>query len=605
MLALKRLLFTAAVLTLVIISVFAISATSTVRASPSASFNVKVKHAVDIRESGLLVINDTVTLSTNPGDILEPFQNYALGFPFRYQFALVDVFAYETASPSSRLTLELNAGIGRIGFYGVKVNFPAPVDISNGNSREFTVVFVFSESVSFSSFPLEETQVVFYNASFPSYPSLPNAVSEVDLSIILPITINYTRSSFENEGISFSNVTQDNSRIFTYVKSNLTEFSDHPAWVYASKTGGIIQLLDVKKVERKIEILSDEQIRVSDSYDTQNKAGTLSKVQLKLLKDAYAFSAIDEFGLVQETNLEVENTAAYTNVTITFTVPYEEGDNVRFSVQYNLPWLNYVTGSTLGEQDVSLSLYENFDWTIRQLSITFALPEGATLRSSIASPNLSSLQNTAFSSSFTLAYQNATPFQDYSFNFKYQRPAFWDSFRPTVWVSTFVLIVSAILGAWHVYRPSAAAPLPTAVIGIRAEDLRNFVSSYEEKRRLQREADSLENAARKGKIPRRQYKVRKMTIEGRITSLSRDLAALRDKLRTAGPRFQDLMRQLEVAETELQGAGAEINAAEIRYRRGDLSPQAYHNVLETAYRRRDRAQTTIDGVLLRLREEIS
>ncbi len=62
---------------------------------------------------------------------------------------------------------------------------------------------------------------------------------------------------------------------------------------------------------------------------------------------------------------------------------------------------------------------------------------------------------------------------------------------------------------------------------------------------------------------------------------------------------------LEIAETELQGAEAEIDRAEVRYRRGDLSAEAYHNVLETSYRRRDRAQTTIDGVLLRLREEIA
>jgi len=145
--------------------------------------------------------------------------------------------------------------------------------------------------------------------------------------------------------------------------------------------------------------------------------------------------------------------------------------------------------------------------------------------------------------------------------------------------------------------------LSTAVTGIRADDLKSFVGNYDEKRRLLKEVESLEAAARKGKIPRRQYKVRKMTIDGRLNSLSRELVALRDKLRMGGSRYAELLRQLEVAETELQSAEAEIDRAEVRYRRGDLSPQAYHNVLETAYRRRDRAQTTTDGVLLRLREE--
>jgi hypothetical protein len=64
-----------------------------------------------------------------------------------------------------------------------------------------------------------------------------------------------------------------------------------------------------------------------------------------------------------------------------------------------------------------------------------------------------------------------------------------------------------------------------------------------------------------------------------------------------------MMQQIEVAENELKGAGADIRRAEVSYRRGELSAAAYHQSLEGAYRRRDRAQTNIDGILLRLREE--
>jgi len=155
------------------------------------------------------------------------------------------------------------------------------------------------------------------------------------------------------------------------------------------------------------------------------------------------------------------------------------------------------------------------------------------------------------------------------------------------------------------YKPLPTAPLPTAVMSVRAEDLKNFISYYDEKRRLLRETGSLEAAARKGRIPRRQYKVRRMTIDSRMSSLSRDLAALRDKLRKAGPRYAEMMRQLEVAETELQGVETDIGRTEIRYRRGEISTAAYHKLLEDSYRRRDRSQTTVDGVLLRLREEIT
>jgi len=99
--------------------------------------------------------------------------------------------------------------------------------------------------------------------------------------------------------------------------------------------------------------------------------------------------------------------------------------------------------------------------------------------------------------------------------------------------------------------------------------------------------------------------VRSRTLESRLSVLSRDLAMLREKIRAAGPRYAEMMRLIEVAETELQGVEADIRRTEVRYRRGEISAAAYHKLLEDSYRRRDRAKTNIDGVLLRLREEIS
>jgi len=595
---LKRSWTTATLLAVYALSILAIALPSIVKASSSpTSLDVKVDHVVEIRESGLLVINDTVTLS-KLSDNFELPENFVLGFPFTYQYNLAYAFAYETPNPSSRLSLELNAGMGRIGFYGVNVNLPPAVN-------KFTVVFVFSDSISFSVSSLEEAQVVFYNASFPAYPSLLQPSSQVNLKIIMPTSLNYTSSSLEQEGISFTRTVEGASRVFSYTKGNLTEFSDQPAWFYASKTGDTTQLLDVNQVERKVEIIGNEQIAVSDSYKMINQAGDLGKICLKLPAESYSISAIDEFGLIPDNDLKTEQAGTYTNVTISFSIPHAEGDEVYVLVHYSLPWKNHVTVNTLGEFHVSLSLFENSDWAIGELIVTVVLPEGATFRSSVDSGNLTELQKAAFLSSLSFAFQNATSFEDFSFDLTYQRQIFWGSFRPTLWTGAFVLVVGVLVAVWHFYQPPPAAPLPTAVVTVRAEDLNNFVSRYDEKRRLFRDTESLEVAARKGKIPRRQYKVRKMTIDSRLTSLSRELAALRDKLRMAGPRYAELMRQLEVAETDLEGVKADLSRTEIRYRRGEISAAAYHKLLEDSYRRRDRAQTTIDGVLLRLREEMT
>lgn len=600
----KKLLSVAVFFLVSIALALALASTSMVYASPSPSFDVKVQHVVDIRQSGLLVINETVTLSPASGDSIEPLRDYTVGMPFDYQSDLAYAFGYEAANPGSRLTLDLNAGMGRIGFYGIKVNFPQPIDISDGGSYEFTVVLVFSNSIAFDVYQLEETVLVYYNASFPAFPSLPDMVSEAQVRIIMPETLNYTRSSFEDEGVNLTGSTQGTNSVFSFVKKDLDEFSREPAWFYALRLGGVTQLLNIEEAERKIDILADDRIAVSDFYKALNKAGDLTTVQLKLPTGAYEITAFDEFGQVAENNIATQPTATHTNTTVTFASPYLEGKEIHLSIQYSLPWSNNVATSGFGQFHTSLLLFDTHDLTIGKLTVALSLPEGATLSSPIDSKGLAEFQSSAFSSRVVFAFQNATPFQDYTVDFTYRRPLFWDSFRPTVWMGAFVLVVGALVGAWRIYQPPSAPALPTAVVGIRAEDLRTFVNYYDERRRLLKEVESLEAATRKGKIPRRQYKVRKATLDGRLASLSRDLTASKDKLRTAGPRYAELMRQLEVAETELMGAEAEINRSEVRYRRGDLSAQAYHNVLEANYRRRDKAQTTIDGVLLRLREEI-
>ncbi len=568
------------------------TARATLTTKPS---DVKIGHVVEIRDGGLLIINDTVKLLTKPGESIE-IANYTIGFPYAYKSDLDYVLGYETLNPNSRLKLELDATMGNIGFYGVNAFFPQVVSIMDGESYEFTLVFVFSDRI--------HQTTSMYNASFPAYPSLIQSASEANLTIVFPVGLNYTQSSFEGAGIDFNETISDTRQYFNYLKNNLTEFSYEKGWFAISKAASALQLIDVNEVDRQIGLSGLEQLAVSDSYRVVGTGESLAKIDLKLPKEAFAVSAYDEFGMIPADNVEIDGQNEHTKVSITFALPYDQGKESLFAVNYQLPWKDYV--STIGWNDfnVSLTLFENSDWTIRKLGITVNLPEGATLLSPTLSESLYSIQSSAFASSLTFSYQNATPFHNLSFDFMYRRAVFWESFRPTLWMGFLILIVGALVAAWRSVRPTAA-PVLTSIISIRPEELRTFVDLYDDKRRLQREIESLEIRARKGKIPRRRYKVRKKTIESRLSSLTRDLKALEEKIRLAGPRYSDLMHQLEVAETALEGVEADINRTEVRYRRGEISPTAYNKVLEDAYRRRDRARTTIDGVLLRLREEIA
>ena len=79
---------------------------------------------------------------------------------------------------------------------------------------------------------------------------------------------------------------------------------------------------------------------------------------------------------------------------------------------------------------------------------------------------------------------------------------------------------------------------------------------------------------------------------------------MKGKLRGAGGLHRDLMGRLEVAETEINEVEANIDSIDARHRRGDLSLGAYRKLRTDYERRKENAETTVNEVLIRLREEI-
>ena len=75
-------------------------------------------------------------------------------------------------------------------------------------------------------------------------------------------------------------------------------------------------------------------------------------------------------------------------------------------------------------------------------------------------------------------------------------------------------------------------------------------------------------------------------------------------MKSSGGRYSDLMVQLEVAESEIREVSTNVRAAETMHDSGTLSLEAYRKRLTEYERRRQDAETTINGILLRLREEI-
>jgi hypothetical protein len=408
-----------------------------------------------------------------------------------------------------------------------------------------------------------------------------------------------SHSNLDEKGLSVNTTLIDSRQALEFSKSCLENFARESAWLrfyqYLPSEPNVFLVIDADEIKRDITLDEWGSIFISDFYHLTNKGEwNLTSIKLRLPQYAFDVSLIDEAGQIHENpQLEGNATTTYLNATIFFGT-IRKNEKTRFTVTYRLPWKEYVTQNTWRDFDLAFNFFEfeHFDWLIRKLVVTINLPEAADFQSCSVPPQ-------SVEDSVTFAFHNVTRFYDPDFRLTYEYLIFWASFYPTLWMGLLATAVGVIAFLWQAPKPP---PVPSIPVSPKA--LRSFVDTYEQKISAIRELEMLEQQVRKRKISRRRYKVRKKALEGRLSVLSKDLTDLKEEIRKASSRYADIMRQIEVAETELEETEAAIRRIQLRYRRREISKGTYSKLLEEYNRRKERAETTIDGVLLRLREEI-
>jgi len=566
---------------------------TTVRAETTAldSMDIHVDHRIQVQNGGSVVINDTISLSTQINETVEPLQNFSLGFPYEYSSNLVYSFAYDASSPDARLEVALDTGLGRIGFYGIRVAFPSPIDISDGGSYNFTVTFVFSDLVS----PSEDL----LKLEFPMYPSLTEEALTCNVTVVLPPNAEYKKSFHE-----FNTTIVGLSQILNYARTPLESYAKEPAWLtFDPRDWLAFFLVDIPEVRRNLKLDEMGGFSVSDTYHIINKAPEahpLPIIKIGLPRGAYDVFARDAMGSLEKPSVEPQkkDVNAYPNATVTLRNPLTMGESVEFTLDYKLPWESYVNQQGFQNFNLTFTFLERFDWIVGKLTVSIKLPNGAEFVPGLASAEPDTVNEGIFRETLTFVLNDVTSFHDLGFSVTYRYLVFWASFYPMLFAGVLVLALFGITFLWRAPKP------PVPVIPVSMDVLRGFVDAYEERRKVRLEIEMIEEQARRGKIPRRRYRVLRRTLEGRLSTLARDLADLREKMQEAGPKYAGIIRRIEVAETELAGLEDMIRGISLRRRRGDISSEVYRSQLGEYHRKRERAKTTIDGLLLRLREEI-
>jgi hypothetical protein len=381
--------------------------------------------------------------------------------------------------------------------------------------------------------------------------------------------------------------------IYLYDESNntLSELHDlslPTAYSYDEFQRPIIEI-EFTKVERGIILDQVGSIYVTNAYRINNIGFWISTIELGFPEGAYDFELRDEMGTLE---MSMENNVM--NVTLRDTVDTNETETLYLN--YRIPRSNHISQQNGIDYNLHFTFYEEFNSTIGELTVSITLPKGAKFQSSTPLDPVS-IKKSNFKENLSFTFSDVMPSEDLNFEINYKYNVFWGSFYPTVWMGILAIAASAVFFFWGAPKTISA---PT--IQVPPKDLRSFVDYYEEKTRIRSELESLEKRLRKGKIPRRRYKVRKKMLDARLSTVSRNLSTLNEKIRTAGSKYANMMRQIEVAETNLEGTERDMQRVQTRYRRGEISKGAYGKLLEEYNHRIEEAEATIDGVLLRLRE---
>ncbi len=567
-------------LTFAVLTLASLNAVAIMNAEAADSYYSidRVDHTIRVLYNGYISINDTVEIEGTAPD------GFLVGLPYEYGPQILRCTAYNATSVfsvSSNIPLE-----NRIGFYGVRINF------GQSTPQTFNVVFVLAP-YNISRYTRDLLVQDVYNAThftlnFPAYPSLTRTVANCSASIHLP------------EGSTFISGSVDG---FTYSQENLHAFTSLHANVTFSSTEEQIQIIDFDELKREIRIDGVGNIEASDTYHIKSKAlHEISSVDVVLPRNASGSTAHNLLG--RELGVDVNEEASRLKVTLT--APLETEESAVFTVAYHLPCESYIDEKEAKSFNLMFPLFYDLGYYVQSYSVIFILPEGAEILSfqDASTTGSYSLSEDVFQETLTISRQGVFSLDSFDVRITYKYDLLWSSFRPTLWMWALAIVGCLVAAMWKKPAAPIQAAVPEVAVKIRSKDIKSFVDAYERKRKILLEIESLTARAGKGKIPRRRYKVRRKTLETRLNALSRNLTDLQGKLQAAGGIYRDLMRRLEVAETEMNEVEANIESIETRHRRGDLSLGAYRKLRSDYEQRRDKAAANVNEILIRLREKI-
>ncbi len=579
-----------ALLALIITSLIFMPATLAVNkvSAQSSGYSVQsVDHTVEVLFSGHTVIRDEIRIS---GSVAGGFQ---IGIPSKYASSVLKAVAYDN-NREYPVTLGTQLG-GQSGFYGVQVNFEGQ------NPTSFTVQFVLSNNLISGSSG-------YYYFDYPAYPALTTTTGQCKVTLSLPA---------EPSDLTISK-SDGNTNSGTYSKSNMAAYTNSPALASFYIPTGLMQLIDINSYTRTLTVSPSGTVSCQEEYNIKSlDSNSITALILCLPPDAENVVTRSGTGAVSASDVLG---AAGSSLLVNATLPayLSTGQSTQIKLEYTLP--NISAGSN------DLMLFPTFNYLVDTATFTITTPEGATITTT--DPTAKVTIN-GYEQKITLTHEDVTyvdsAIPDYnSIQFSYSYSPFWASYRPTMIVFGLSAIGCAGVILWSTKRKllekvpvkkgpviipkkSKAAPEKTwntRTLKTTPELIQKFLEEYELRLELLKEQEALNDKVQKGRIPRSQYKLQKKSLAARVEGLNRSIDEAEGVFRNSSPEFVDLMEQLEQAEADLNKADEHVESLEMQRKSGEITIEEYKENMVDAKQEKETAESTVNGILLQLREKM-
>jgi len=535
-----------------------------------SSCTVTVSRSITTNNWGVSFVSDQFSLTTGSS----PVSQITLGIASSLSSKLRFTEAVDYQSNQLRISpLKLASLLSGGNYSAMDIAFPS----AKTGTYSFNLTSVYSDLLNFNS---TSNNFVFAFEPFPLMDDNYNVTSA---------TLSVKTGDWQSPKVSSVDGTFA-SATFSSQAIPLKPFNTTVATMTFSSS--ISQSIFGVTANRTITLAQTGSIQVTDFYNMTNKGHDLSSLTLPLPQNVQTATARDIIGTVG--TLTAATATDGTN-TVTFfprfgTVKAGASSSVRIS--YALPSQSFLASTGLGRFELSFHLFDNVKFSEPTLQMKIVAPMGFRLES------FSGQTFTSSGNQILVQVAEVTPMSNLSFTMDYQLDPFWASLSALSWAGLAVGSIAAV-----VLAVGATSTAGVAVSGAPSELIGRFVDLYDEKSAMRLEAEKMDEDLLRGALNRHEFKRRRRVIDLRIAELDRTLAPVKDQLSKSNPRYQDMIKRLERAEADIQVVRTTSADLRNQYRSGRIARELYESLISDLAKRKEKAQQTMDTIVINLREE--